>query len=90
MTFSPNSRANLTQAQARALRLLSNDGVLIAHGCGVFSIGREFFETKTAQALIARGFMIRPRDLFETGEDAGQITELVRAALDWRERRAAA
>ena len=84
------SLAELTPAMARALRCLHDGGVLVAHGCDIYSIGRELFGTPTAQTLIGRGFVTRPQDLFQPGADAGRITDIGRTALDWHGRRVAA
>ncbi len=94
MRFSRNDldhvSVNLTRAQERALRLLSNGGVLVSRGRHACLIGHEAFKTATVQSLVRRGFVARPRDLFATDADAGKITDMGRHALGWRERRAAA
>lgn len=82
--------AGLTPAQARALGLLFNGGVLVAHGRHAYLIGREVFKGGTIQSLLRRGFVNRPRDMFSTDADAGRITATGRHALNWRERRVAA
>lgn len=82
--------ANLTPAQARALRLLSEGDVLVSHDRHACLIGSELFRTPTVQSLLRRGFVTRPRDLFQTDAGAGRITDSGRHVLDWRAQRAAA